>query len=52
MLNSFLIKGIKDWNSLPVHMKNSSSIDSYKKSVKQVLYDRAKFEVESDYVYY
>ena len=52
MLNSFLIKGIKDWNSLPIHIKHSSNIDNYKKSVKQLLYDRAKFEVESEYVYY
>ena len=41
-LNSFFIACIKEWNKLPLNIKNSTTLSRFKVMCQKYLYDRLK----------
>jgi len=50
--STFFYSGVKDWNSLPNPIKETSNKTAFKKAVKQFLMDLSESDYKSDYVYY
>ncbi len=47
--NTFYFIAIKDWNSLPEHLKNCKNIASFKNGVKRHLIQMATEEADMDF---
>ncbi len=50
--NTFYFNAIKDWNSLPEHLKACENILSFKKGVKRHLMQKAEEEADRDFLYF
>ncbi len=50
--NTFYFNAIKDWNSLPEHLKACENIASFKKVVKRHLVQKAAEEADRDFLYF
>ncbi len=50
--NTFYFNAIKDWNSLPQHLKACENILSFKKGVKRHLMPKAAEEANRDFLYF
>ena len=48
---AFKIYGIKSWNKLPLKIKKSNSLTSFKQAVRLYLIDRLVSEYNSDFLY-
>ncbi len=50
--NTFYFNAIKDWNSLPEHLKACENKVSFKKGVKRHLMQKAAEEADRDFLYF
>ena len=48
--NTFYYNAIKDWNSLPFDLKNITNHESFKKDVKDFLFEKLRSDYLSDFI--